>query len=95
VFDRLHGSTRVAWIDVHDAGSVVPDISPDATTMAALRVAYAELSEGHRAVVALHLYAGYSVDETARSIGIPVDTVRSRLRAARRRMRDAMNEVTS
>jgi RNA polymerase sigma factor (sigma-70 family) len=61
--------------------------------MAALKVAFAELTPGHRAVVALHLYAGYSVEETARTLKIPADTVRSRLRAARKRLRQEMSEA--
>lgn len=40
-----------------------------------------------RAVVALHLYAGYPVDETARLMGAGVETTRSRLRLARERLR--------
>ena len=36
-----------------------------------------------RAVVALHLYAGYPVDETARLMGAGLETTRSRLRLAR------------
>lgn len=58
-----------------------------------LRVAYDHLSAEHRAVVALHLYAGYSVAETAGFLRIPHDTVRSRLRAARERLRREMSEV--
>ena len=44
-------------------------------------------------MVALHLYAGYSVEETARVLQIPFDTVRSRLRAARERLRRELGEV--
>ena len=40
-----------------------------------------------RAVVTLHLYAGYSVDETARLMGARLETTRSRLRLARERLR--------
>jgi DNA-directed RNA polymerase specialized sigma24 family protein len=35
----------------------------------------------------LHLYAGYSVAETAEIVGAPVETARSRLRLARQRLR--------
>jgi RNA polymerase sigma-70 factor (ECF subfamily) len=51
------------------------------------RVAFAHLSAEQRAVVALHLYAGYSVFETAELVDAPVETVRSRLRLARDRLR--------
>jgi RNA polymerase sigma-70 factor (ECF subfamily) len=59
---------------------------------AALRLAFSELSAAHRAVVVLHLHEGHSVDETARALGIPRDTVRSRLRAAREHLRGALGE---
>jgi RNA polymerase sigma-70 factor (ECF subfamily) len=58
-----------------------------------LREALGRLSPDQRAVIALHLHAGYSVDETARVLGVPFDTVRSRLRAARDRLRREMAEV--
>ena len=38
-----------------------------------LRIAYEALPVAQRAVVALHLYAGYSVEETANLIGVPVE----------------------
>ena len=60
--------------------------------MIALREALGHLSPDHRAVIALHLHEGYSVEETARLLAVPFDTVRSRLRAARRRLRGAGGE---
>ena len=66
---------------------------PDSAEMAGLREALGRLSPEHRAVIALHLHAGYSVDETARILEVPFDTVRSRLRAARQRLRRDMAEV--
>ena len=67
--------------------------TPEPADMAGLREAIGRLSPDHRAVIALHLYAGYSVEETARVLGVPFDTVRSRLRAARERLRREMAEV--
>ena len=69
-----------------------PTHPPDARAEAALvwtdvREAYGRLSPDQRAVVALHLWAGYSVQETADMVGAPVETVRSRLRLARERLR--------
>ena len=61
--------------------------APDATAIAELRSAFARLSAEQRAVVALHLYAGYSVAETADIVGAPLETARSRLRLARQRLR--------
>jgi RNA polymerase sigma-70 factor (ECF subfamily) len=68
---------------------------PEPVETAVLREALGRLSPDQRAVIALHLHAGYSVDETARVLGVPFDTVRSRLRAARDRLRREMAEVNS
>ena len=73
----------------------MPASTPEPTEMAVLREALGRLSPDHRAVVALHLYAGYSVEETARILQIPFDTVRSRLRAARERLRRDLGEANA
>jgi len=73
-------------------------IEPAALPMAnielrmALRAAFESLSPEQRAVVALHLYAGHLVVETADIVGAPLETVRSRLRLARERLRHALEE---
>ena len=72
-----------------------PAALPEPAEMATLRAALGRLSPDHRAVIALHLYAGYSVDETARVLQVPFDTVRSRLRAARERLRRELAEATT
>ena len=59
----------------------------DAARMTEVRDAFARLSAEQRAVVALHLYAGYSVAETAAIVDAPLETTRSRLRLARHRLR--------
>lgn len=76
------------WVDV-------PGPTGEPIEVVALRQALGRLSPEHRAVIALHLYAGYSVDETASALQIPFDTVRSRLRAARERLRRELAEVRS
>jgi RNA polymerase sigma-70 factor (ECF subfamily) len=65
---------------------------PEPAEMVVLGEALGRLSADHRAVIALHLHAGYSVEETARVLQVPVDTVRSRLRAARERLRRELAE---
>jgi len=50
------------------------------------------LPADQRAVVALHLHLGYSIAETAEVVGAPPETVRSRLRLARQRLRHALGE---
>jgi RNA polymerase sigma factor (sigma-70 family) len=49
--------------------------------------AIAHLTPAQRAVVVLHHYGGYPVDEVATIVGAPVETVRSRLRLAMARLR--------
>jgi RNA polymerase sigma-70 factor (sigma-E family) len=49
--------------------------------------ALARLSPEQRAVIVLHYYQDLSVEDTARSLGEPVDTVKSRLKVALRRLR--------
>lgn len=58
----------------------------------AMRQAFDGLGAAHRAVVVLVFDAGYSVDETAELLGVPRETVRSRLRAAREHLRYALRE---
>ena len=59
---------------------------------AALRVAYEALSPDQRAVVALHLHYGYTIEQTAQIVDAPAETVRSRLRTARDRLRYALED---
>jgi len=67
-----------------------PGVEP--AEWAGLRVAFDGLSREQRAAVALHLYAGYTVEETAVMTGAGIETTRSRLRLARQRLRDQMSE---
>jgi RNA polymerase sigma-70 factor (ECF subfamily) len=69
-----------------DPGSAV-------TSRAALRHAFESLPAAQRAVVALHLYLGYSLAETAEMVGAPLETVRSRLRLAREQLRFQLGEA--
>ena len=64
-----------------------------ATDWTAVRTEFDRLSPGHRAVISLHLYAGYSVLETAGILGVPAETVRSRLRVAKHTLRTQLGEV--
>ena len=64
-----------------------------AASRAALRHAFESLPAAQRAVVALHLYLGYSIAETAEMVGAPLETVRSRLRLARDQMRFELREA--
>ena len=46
------------------------------------------LTAEQRAAVALHYYQDLSVEETARMLRVPVDTMKSRLKTALRRLRE-------
>jgi RNA polymerase sigma factor (sigma-70 family) len=81
-------STRIEWIDPVGEDTTA---SPE---WLALRTAFDRLPSEQRAVVALHLYAGYSVMETAAIVDAPVETVRSRLRIAKERLRRELGERT-
>ena len=52
-----------------------------------LRESLEGLSEAHRSTVLLHYMGGWSLEEVARILEIPVNTVRSRLMAAKRLLR--------
>ena len=58
----------------------------------ALKHAFRKLPAEQRAVVALHLYAGYPVEQTAGLMGVSIETTRSRLRLARQRLRRELGE---
>ena len=60
--------------------------------MTDLRAAFEALPAEQRAAVALHLHLGYSISETADLVGVPIETLRSRLRVARERLRKAMRD---
>jgi RNA polymerase sigma-70 factor (ECF subfamily) len=83
---RLTGS-GVAWLDPRDpAGDLTSD-------MTALRDAFERLPPNQRAVIALHLLLGYSIAETAELVGAPAETVRTRVRRAKDRLRHDLEET--
>lgn len=53
----------------------------------AILQAVAHLSESHRTTLLLHVVGGWSLDEVAALMSVPVNTVRSRLGAAKRLLR--------
>ena len=62
----------------------------DVSTEAHLDLARAldQLTADQRAAVALHYYRDLSVDDAARALNVPVDTLKSRLKTALRRLRE-------
>jgi RNA polymerase sigma-70 factor, ECF subfamily len=63
---------------------------PEVSSEARLDLAHAldQLTAEQRAALALHYYQDLSVEETARMLKVPVDTAKSRLKTALRRMRE-------
>lgn len=60
-----------------------------------VRQAIAMLSEDHRAVLVLRDLDGYTYEEIAQILGIPIGTVRSRLHRARLELRDKLKTSES
>ena len=58
-----------------------------------LRTALAVLSPDQRAVVELTYYHGYAYREVAQIVGCPVDTVKTRMFHARRKLRDLLADT--
>lgn len=56
---------------------------------------WGRLQRQHRVVLSLHEIEGYSLDEVAQIIEVPVGTAKSRLNRARNHLRDLLNEGTN
>jgi RNA polymerase sigma-70 factor (ECF subfamily) len=67
-------------------GGATPEVSSEARLD--LTHALDRLTAEQRAAVALHYYQDLSVDDTARILNVPVDTMKSRLKTALRRLRE-------
>ena len=63
---------------------------PEVSSEARLDLAHAldKLTAEQRAALALHYYQDLSVEDTARMLKVPVDTAKSRLKTALRRLRE-------
>jgi len=89
-FGRVFGLTpEVGWVEPADR------VAGQMPAWTALRAAFSGLNPEQRAVIALHLYLGYSVAETAELVGAPLETVRSRLRLAKDHLRRELEEPGS
>lgn len=96
---RRRGRTRGRYLTATDEAELEElardDVSPAellaaARRRAALRRLLGELPEPQAEVLALHTMLGYTVEETAQVTGVPPNTVRSRLRAALKALRDVV-----
>ncbi len=86
-------------LDGNNPQATASDIADPAETLdalesrLALRRAIAELNPDHRQVVALRYFAGLTVPETARSLGVREGTVKSRLHRALAVLREQLDET--
>jgi len=96
---RRRGRTRARHVEATDDAELAElardDVSPAelvaaARRRSALRRLLADLPEPQAEVLALHTVLGYTVEETAQVTGVPINTVRSRLRAALSALRQAV-----
>ena len=92
---RTHPATS---LNGNGPETVVSDIADPSETLNALedrmelRRAIAGLGQDHRQVVALRYFAGLTVPETARSLGIREGTVKSRLHRALAILREQLDD---
>jgi RNA polymerase sigma-70 factor (ECF subfamily) len=81
-------SARIRSLPVD--GPSAPDSTLTIDDRDALDRAFVRLTQQHRAVVVLHLYAGLPLTEVADVVGVPLGTVKSRLHYATRTLRAAI-----
>lgn len=85
--------TRFVSQAANDQARLLADPAREVTAeRMALTTAFRTLPVEQRAACVLHLHLGYPVTETAELMGAPVETTRSRLRVARRRLRAELTE---
>jgi RNA polymerase sigma factor (sigma-70 family) len=88
--------SRLTATQTNEHASLLPDPAGETTPQRlALSAAFETLTPEQRAACVLHLHLGYGVAETAALMGAGVETTRSRLRLARRRLRADLSEDES
>lgn len=99
--DHLRRTRRspVTYMGDEDVDAPDPTWDPEALTEQALdrdriAAAWPQLQEQHRVVLSLHEIEGYSLEEVAVMVEVPLGTVKSRLNRARARLRELLTEGT-
>jgi len=82
-------------LEVADEAEAPPDLADRAMLQERIVAAWAGLLEEHRVVLSMHDIEGYSLEETAEIVGVPLGTVKSRLHRARTRLRQLLVEGTN
>lgn len=89
--DRLRSARMTRIVLIEDTRTLADRPSPDdpalAPDRAAVRRALAELPDEQREVVLLVYFAGLSSAEIGERVGVPIGTVKSRVAAARRKLK--------
>ena len=90
---RREGDSEEALLHLYDSAP-----SPEERVLAAeqgseVRAALAQLSEDYRIVVVLRFYQGFSLQEIAETLHIPLGTVKSRLSVGVHRLRSMLAPV--
>ncbi|MGD0862062.1 MAG: sigma-70 family RNA polymerase sigma factor [Candidatus Limnocylindrales bacterium] len=78
-------------LDIEPAGEL-PSAPNQSERLDVVR-AFRHLSADQSAVVVLHHYLAYPVSEVAEMLGVPLETVRSRLRLAMRQLREELRDA--
>ena len=84
--DMLRKRRRRSFYPLEEDAAAVEMPAPQPPVMEAISALKPEL----RTVVLLHYVDGYAVQEIAQSLGIPTGTVKTRLRAARKRLSQSL-----
>ena len=81
----------------HASESVPPELEAetDQDDIGRLRSAIGKLAPEHQVVVHLHYLEGLSVADIARSLKVPVGTVKSRLHHARNQLKQSLERIKS
>jgi len=81
-------------VEARDEAWSTEELTEQAFERERLVAAWAHLHRQHRVVLSLCDIEGYSLEEVAHIIEVPVGTAKSRLSRARSRLRDLLNEGT-
>ncbi len=88
---RRGGGRRAIEIHVEAIDAPQPDSNLGVLDRDELERVFVRLDTDQRAVIVLHYYLGYSLDDAAEVLGVPRGTVRSRLHRATQTMRAALD----